>query len=254
MLTAMNDTTEQISWQDTIVDEVKMMGKVAELIHSASRRQTIVETARKLNIQPTATELQAAADNFRRVNQLETVAATCEWLEARCISVSDLEKIVDYQLTTEKLAHHLFADKVPAFFQQNLLEYSSAAIYEVVLTERYVAMELFYALEEGDLNFTDVARQYIEDPELKRRGGYLGNIYRRQLRPEISAAVFAAKPPQTIEPITTSLGIHLIRVEEIVQPQLDSTVYQQILMSLFDSWLERQTIDVSARVPQMSLP
>lgn len=92
------------------------------------------------------------------------------------------------------------------------------------------------------------------DPELKRRGGYLGNIHRRQLRPEISAAVFAAKPPQMIEPITTSLGIHLIRVEEIVQPQLDSIVYQQILMGLFDSWLERQVVDVSAQVPQMSLP
>lgn len=159
-----------------------------------------------------------------------------------------------YQLTTEKLVHRLFDDKVKHFFQQNLQEYSSAIIYEVVLTERYVAMEIFYAIEEGDLSFTDVARQYIRDPELKRRGGYLGKIDRRQLRPEISAAVFAASPPQIIEPITTSLGTHLIRVEEIIQPQLDSVIYRQILMGLFDRWLEQQMTDISSQLSQSSHP
>ena len=237
MLTA---TTDRINWQDSIFHEAKMSGKVSELIHCISRRRVITESAQKIGIGLTEEEVQLAADDFRLVNQLETVDATCKWLEARFISLDEFEKIINYQLTTQKLAHHLFADRVEHCFHQNLLEYSGATIYEVMFKDKYLAMEIFYAIEEGDLNFANVARQYIADPELNRRGGYLGTIKRKQLRPEISAAVFAAKAPQLIKPVVTDLGIHLIRVEEIIQPQLDHLLYQQILMELFDRWLEQQ--------------
>jgi parvulin-like peptidyl-prolyl isomerase len=161
-------------------------------------------------------------------------------LAANSISIGDFEQILRDRLITAKLTHHLFADCIEHYFWQNLLEYSAASLYEIVLTDKYVAMELFYALTEGDLNFTDVAQQYITDPELNRRGGYLGTLKRRHLRPAIAAAVFAATPPQTISPITTEIGIHLIRVVEITQPQLDETLRAQILMELFDRWLAPQ--------------
>ena len=240
MLVTIDDPNDRMNWQQAIVDEARLSGKVPELIRGAARRQIINDAALTAGIQATEAELQAAADNIRRADRLVTVAATNKWLAANFISVGDFEQIVRDRLTTAKLAHHLFADRVEHFFWQNSLEYASATLYEVVLTDRYLAMEIFYALTEGDLNFNDVAHQYIADPELNRRGGYLGPINRKQLRPEISAAVFAAQPPQTIAPVTTDLGIHLIRVAEISQPQLDGTLYQQILMELFDRWLEQQ--------------
>jgi parvulin-like peptidyl-prolyl isomerase len=238
MLVTIDDPNERLNWRQAIVNEAQLSGQVAELMRGAIRRQIINEAALTAGIKPTEAELQAAADNIRMVDRLVTVEATNKWLAANFISVGDFEQIVRDRLITAKLAHHLFADRVEHFFWQNSLEYASATLYEVVLTDKYVAMEIFYALTEGDLNFNDVARQYITDPELNRRGGYLGTINRKQLRPEISAAVFAAQPPQTISPITTELGIHLIRVAEIIQPQLDSVIYQQILIELFDRWVE----------------
>jgi parvulin-like peptidyl-prolyl isomerase len=240
MLVTIDDPNDRMNWQQAIVDEARLSGRVPELMRGAARRQIINEAALTAGIKPTEAELQAAADNIRRTDRLVTVAATEQWLAANFISIGDFEQIVSDRLITIKLAHHLFADRVEPFFHQNSLAYSSATLYEIVFTDRYLAMEIFYALTEGDLNFADVAHQYITDPELNRRGGYLGTIDRRQLRPEISAAVFAAQPPQTIAPVTTDLGIHLIRVAEISQPQLDGTLYQQILMELFDRWLEQQ--------------
>jgi parvulin-like peptidyl-prolyl isomerase len=243
MLVTIDDPNDRMNWQQAIVDEARLSGKISELMRGATRRQIINEEALKVGIKPTELELQAAADSFRMVNRLVTVEATSNWLTANFISVGDLEQIVRDRLTTAKLAHHLFAERVEQVFYQNSLEYSSATLYEVVLTDRYLAMEIFYAIQEGDLNFADVAHQYITDPELNRRGGYLGTIDRQQLRPEISAAVFAAQPPQTIAPVTTDLGCHLIRVVEIIQPQLDSKIYQQILMELFDRWVEQRLGD-----------
>ena len=63
---------------------------------------------------------------------------------------------------------------------------------------------------------------------------------RKDLKPEISAAVFAAKPPQVIKPIVTSKGVHLILVEEIIQPELDNKLASQIISDLFAEWVKEQ--------------
>ncbi len=65
-------------------------------------------------------------------------------------------------------------------------------------------------------------------------------MHRADLRPEISAAVFAASPPQIVKPILTSIGAHLILVEELIEPQLDEMLCLKILSDLFSEWLKQQ--------------
>lgn len=113
-------------------------------------------------------------------------------------------------------------------------------MYEVVLDEEDLAIELFYALQEGEINFHEVAHQYIQDIELCRKGGYLGALPRTKLKPEISAAVFAVDPPQIIKPVLTSSGAHLILVEELIQLELDNMLRREIISNLFSEWLKQQ--------------
>jgi parvulin-like peptidyl-prolyl isomerase len=101
-------------------------------------------------------------------------------------------------------------------------------------------MEIFYAIEEDEISFHDAAHQYSQEKELKRSCGYRGLLHRKDLKPEVSAAVFASSPPQMLKPIMTSLGSHLILVEEIVQPQLDIPLRQKILSHLFTEWLKQE--------------
>ena len=69
-------------------------------------------------------------------------------------------------------------------------------------------------------------------------------MYRKDLKPEISAAVFAAKPPQMIKPVVTSKGVHLILVEEIISAELDNKLRSQIFAELFDEWVKKQVESV----------
>jgi parvulin-like peptidyl-prolyl isomerase len=101
-------------------------------------------------------------------------------------------------------------------------------------------MELFYALQEDEIKFPEIAHQYIQDTELRRSGGYRGVQNRKDLKPEISAAVFAATPPKILKPIVTSSGTHLILVEELIQPPLDESLRYKILSDLFSEWLKQQ--------------
>ncbi len=228
---------QDINWQSVIYTEAKRSGKFPELVRGFYRHHIITTVAQELDLVLTETELQSAADKFRKVNQLESITATCQWLEANFMSVEDFQEIISYQLIVDKLVNHLFAERVESYFHQNSIAYMSAAIYEIILPDWYTATEIFYAIEEGDLSFACVADRYLTDPELKRCGGYLGAVSRQQLRPELAAAIFAATPPQVIAPVKTNFGVHLIRVEEIVRPQLDEILRERIIREMFELWL-----------------
>jgi parvulin-like peptidyl-prolyl isomerase len=246
---AATNTRIKISDRDLIY-EAKISGKIPDLVRGIIRRKIIEQQVAKAGIAPSAAELQQAADQFRTINQLASAEATNKWLQERCLSVDDFEDMVTQDLLSKKLARQLFGDRVEQFFHQNFLDYSAAILYEVILADRDLAMEIFYALQEGDLSFADVVHQYIPATELRRQGGYLGKVGRKQLRPEISAAVFAAKPPQLIKPVITAVGVHLIQVEEIIEPKLDERLHQQILTELFDRWLSEKITEVT---PQISI-
>jgi hypothetical protein len=154
-----------------------------------------------------------------------------------------------------KLAQHLFANKVEAFFVEHQLDYAGVVMCEVVLDDEDLAMELFYGIQEGEMSFYEVAHQYIQDMELRRKGGYQGIVRRKELKPEISAAVFATTPPQVLKPIVTAKGVHLILVEEIIQPQLDDKLRSQNLSDLFSEWLKQQIekVEVAKHLDSSSL-
>ena len=90
------------------------------------------------------------------------------------------------------------------------------------------------------MSFYDVTHRYIEDKELRRKGGYRGILSRKDLKSEISSAVFAATPPDVLKPIVNSKGVHLILVEEILQPELNDQLRYQIGSELFSGWLKHQ--------------
>jgi parvulin-like peptidyl-prolyl isomerase len=71
-------------------------------------------------------------------------------------------------------------------------------------------------------------------------------LYRKDLKPEISAAVFAVTPPKILKPIVTSKGVHLILVEEIIERKLDNWLRNKLAADLFDDWVSKSLIDFKA--------
>lgn len=224
-----------------ILQQIKLSCQIPELVQAITNRKIVADAANKAGIKVETTELQKAADNLRVANKLLKAEDTWAWLKKHYLSVEEFELLAETNLLSAKLANHLFADKVEPFFYENQLNYVAAAIYEVVLDDEDLALELFYALQEGEISFAEIARQYIQNPELRRAGGYLGVKTRSELRPEIAAAVFAGNPPGVIKPIVTPKGVHLIWVEEIIQPQLNDLVRLKILSDLFANWLKQQS-------------
>ncbi|KST62056.1 peptidylprolyl isomerase [Mastigocoleus testarum] len=220
---------------------VKLYCEIPTLNKKIITRKVIENTANEVGVKVDTEELQQAADKFRFMNKLNSAEDTWTWLKKHNLSLEDFEEFIRIDLLSNKLLQHLFLDKIEPYFFEYQLDYVGVVMYEVVLEDEELAIELFYAIKEGEMSFYDIAHQYIQDTELRRKCGYRGIVHRKDMKPEISAAVFAAKSPQFLKPVVTSDGVHLILIEEIIQPQLDETLRQKISSDLFSEWINEES-------------
>lgn len=229
---------------EDILNHLKLSLQIPEIIQGIMSRKIIINAALKAGIKVENQELQKAANTIRLLQGLHRAEETFTWLEKHCLSVDKFEETAYLSLISQKLISHLFSEKVEPYFHQNKWDYVGVVMYEIMLDDPDLAMKLFSAIENKKISFYEVAHQYIQDQELRRRGGYRGVLYRQDLKPEIAAAVFAARPPQMIKPIITSEGIYLIFVEEILQAELDCQLRSKILLRLFEEWVKQQVKSV----------
>ncbi|AFZ55763.1 peptidylprolyl isomerase [Anabaena cylindrica FACHB-243] len=232
--------TSVIVSPEDILYHIKISCQIPNLLEAIATRKIIADTAVKEGIKIEIEELQQAADSLRLANKLIKAEDTWLWLKQHYLSLDNFEEIAHINLLSAKLANHLFVDKVEPSFYAHQLDYTGAVTYEVIFDDEDLALEIFYALQEGEISFQEIARQYIKNPELRRAGGYQGVRQRSDFRPEIAAAIFAATPPQILKPITTPHGVHIIMVEEIIKPELNEQMRLKIVGELFTNWLRQQ--------------
>lgn len=79
------------------------------------------------------------------------------------------------------------------------------------------ADDLYAQLQKG-ADFAALARQHSDDPGSKANGGLLDMATRGVLDPAFEEALFALKSGETSQPVRSSFGWHVIRVEKI-QPE-----------------------------------
>ncbi len=235
--------TEQLNISTSeIIHQLKLSCQIPDIVEAIATQTVITQAAKEARIEVTEAELQQEGDKLRLDKKLATAKDTWGWLNRNHLSVQNFEELVRNSLISKKLADHLFAPQVEKFFYENRINYEAAVTYEVILEDRDLALELFYAFEEGEITFSEISRLYIQEPELRRAGGYQGIRHRKDFRPEVAAAVFAANPPQILKPVTSSKGIYLIWVEEIIKPELEEDLRQQIIDELFTGWLKAKAV------------
>lgn len=233
-----------------IISSIKLSCQIPDVIKAIASKAIITQVAREAGIEVTPEEIQQEGDKLRLEKKLVKAKDTWSWLEKHHLSVNEFEELVHHKALSLKLARHLFAPHVEKYFYENRLNYELAATYEVVFENRDLALELFYAVSEGEVTFAEIARQFIQEPELRRAGGYKGLQSRKSFRPEIAAAVFAATPPEILKPISTPSCVYLIWVEEIVPPVLDEELQSKIITEMFSDWLnqEIEVMEISTQV------
>lgn len=84
-----------------------------------------------------------------------------------------------------------------------------------------LAQELRQRIAEGEASFADIAQEYSQDPYSAGRGGDLGYSERGDYVEEFEEYVWTAPIGELSEVIETSLGYHIIRVDDRIISEVE---------------------------------
>jgi foldase protein PrsA len=108
-----------------------------------------------------------------------------------------------------------------------------------ILTDTYeAAVDIAKQLQEGG-DFAEIAKQSSTDSATKDNGGDMGWLPRGIESTDFDQAVFALQPGQISNPITTTNGVEIIKLEERDPNRpLDASNLETLQSQAFTNWLD----------------
>jgi peptidyl-prolyl cis-trans isomerase D len=149
----------------------------------------------------------------------------------------------DMQPTEEQLQQFYETRKSQYFVPEErrtrhiLISVAEDADKETIEKARAKAEEVKQKLDNGE-SFEKLAKEYSDDPGSAQMGGDIGFFGRDQLDPAYERAMFELEPGQISDPVLSSFGFHIIRLEEIREEK--SKPLEQIKDQLIAEWRKSQ--------------
>ncbi|MCM1983953.1 peptidylprolyl isomerase [Lyngbya confervoides] len=228
-----------------ILSHLKQSCQMPQILRAIARQKLIEQSAQDRGIHLSVEQLQAGADRLRAQHKLWGTAETQDWLQRHALTLDDFERLIRHQLLADALAIALFTPQLEAYFHAHQKDYTEVVFYEIAVQDADLALELYYALQEGEISFVEAAERYALDPEDRYRGGYRGKMRGQDLPAVMATAVYAADSGQLLRPIAIGRDFHLVFVVEKIVPDLNPALRQEILGALLEDWVDRQLQQIS---------
>jgi len=223
-----------------IVAYLRRSARIAEAAVLTEQDAIVLTACDRFGILVSEDELQAAGDAFRAENKLLGSAETFGWLAQQRIRVEDWSEGIRLSLLRKKLKEHLFGGAIDGNYIENRDQYRRVALSQILVLDLPTALTIAQTLREGHASFCALALEYSKGKQSQENGGFVGVRFLVELLPEIAQALAEAKEGDTIGPVQTRLGYHVLRVEKWFPTELNESVRNQIFDSLFQVWLQEQ--------------
>ncbi|HWP45905.1 MAG TPA: peptidylprolyl isomerase [Candidatus Limnocylindrales bacterium] len=256
----------------------------AKLLEDLIEEKLLIQVADKAGITVTEDEVNAALEEIKKRNKISDDAKFREAVtregqsweqflddirkqikvvrlvnrEVRSRVTVDEAEVRDYYEKTKnssgpppekvKVRHILFS--VPEWASQQMDEDAKKKAEEVL------------AKIKGGLDFAEAARLYSDDPS-KERGGDLGVVSKGHMINPLDEVIFSLKPGEVSQPVRSSLGYHLIKVEEKInvevealetaKEQIRNLLFQQKVESLYKDWIKKLKSEAYIEIKEEAL-
>jgi parvulin-like peptidyl-prolyl isomerase len=232
---------------EAIVNSLRRDLRLREICQGIVLQQIIQQAAQSRSIAVSPAEIQTEADRQRYERRLENATDTYAWLNEQMVTAEDWEAGIGDRLLGQKLAEALFAPEVEKYFAENRLSFEQVLLYKITVPYQQLSQELFYQIEEKEISFYEAAHLYDVDAEQRLHCGYVGKVYRSNLKPDLASVIFGARRGELLGPVQATQGYDLMVVEEFVAAELTDEIQQVILDRLFQEWLMREMNDLIYR-------
>lgn len=230
---------------DDFIRVLKLNGQFENLVEQQVRDRLTVIAAKKLGISITPDEIQARADQFRRVRGLHRAADMNRFLDAFGVSLDEFEAYVTDTLYQEKMLAEITSDEaVQGYFTLNSPKFDCVEVSHIVLAEEGQAREAMSILADDPDSFAEMAREH-SIADTRERGGVIGKVLRGSLKSEIEAKIFNAKAGDLIGPFAAPDGsfYEIFAVTAKYPATLDAEVASEVRRILREEWLAARAQD-----------
>ena len=205
-------------------------------------QKLVLQDAKNRNMMPTDKEVQDQIDNIKK--QLGTEADLKKFLAANGVNEPKLNDLVEQQLAMNNLQKKLTAEipqptdeQIKAYYEQNKTQFNQPEQRQVShiligvgdysngkkrseVDAKVLALQVIQKIEAGE-DFAKLAKEYSDDQGSKDNGGQYPPFSKGGgMVKEFEDASFSLKQGEyTVEPVKTTYGYHIIRLDKIIPAQ-----------------------------------
>jgi parvulin-like peptidyl-prolyl isomerase len=233
---------DEVITSEDFIKLLKLTGRYDSLMEDILKDKLAVHAAKRQKIPIQPEELQERADQLRRVWGLHRAADTNKWLDAKGLSLEDLEQFVTEMIYHEKAMEKVADDAaVEAYFNLNSPKFDAIDISHIVTDSEGKARELLAILEDDPEEFPEMAREHSLS-DTREEGGYIGKVLRGALLPEVEGKVFNAEVGELLGPFPSPDEnlYEIFIVNDKRKANLDDETREEVRRIVRDEWLAAQ--------------
>lgn len=201
-------------------------------------RESIIDSA-IAEIELTAQEQHLAVVQFYFLHQLTTSEARAAWAQYYGMTLQQLEALAKREFKIEKFKQTTWSHRLESYFLTHKSKLDKVIYSLLRIDSAEIAQELYFRISAGEQTFAELARSYSTGPEAQT-GGLVGPVELSTPHPDLAKILSMSQPGQLWTPTRLGEWFVIVRLEKLIPAQLDEAMRQQLLDSLFETWLEEQ--------------
>ena len=248
-------------------------------LDSLINKKLVEQKIRELNIKVPEEEVRQSIEDVKKQNNL-TQEALVAALAGQGLSFEQYKSQLKDQLERLRLMSQEVRAKIQVG-EREVKEYYEANQARYGEEEFFRARHIFFKIDKnatdndgkvkaaatqvlqearGGKDFSELARQYSDDPSAKADGGELGTFKKGDMIAEIETAVTRMKPGEVSELVKTAAGFHIIKLEERtkgkpkpfeeVKAEIEELLYKKKSEDRFNQWVSDLRKDAAIEIKQ----
>jgi parvulin-like peptidyl-prolyl isomerase len=181
----------------------------------------------QLDLTPTASEFDSLVTQISQISSFQGM------------NPAQIAAITTRSIRLQKFKQAGWGDRVASYYQTVRHQLDRVTYSILLVADPLLAQELFFRIQSGEQSFAELAIEYSQD-QTAINGGLVGPIPVAAVPPAI-AQILLQLTAGGLSPLFQLDGCYgLIRLNQLVSPELDHSIYQLLLDELFDNWIHTQ--------------
>lgn len=222
---------------DAFVKLLKLTGRFDSLIEDLVKEKLTSHAAARQRVALTADEIQARADQLRRVRGLHRAADMNRYLDSLGVTLDDFEQLIVDTLYYERMMDQVCSDAaVDEYFKLNSPKFDAIEVSHILVDSEGRAKEIASILEEEPEAFEELVEEYSL-ADTRDRKGRIGRVLRGALPPDVEGKIFNAAEGEIIGPFEAAGGLHeIFRIDRKESAALTDDTREEVKRTLRENW------------------